>query len=104
MTKALSLIGHKFIGLLDRLNDRFTSYRLMLYFLGVLIAWAVVGSFFNQVPFSWDQILVSTGWLLLVCWTTNKLLAKARFYCQRRGRRGGYRLQIHHHAAQGPHF
>jgi ferredoxin-NADP reductase len=76
MTKALSLIGHKFIGLLDRLNDRFTSYRLMLYFLGVLIAWAVVGSFFNQVPFSWDQILVSTGWLLLVCWATNKLLAK----------------------------
>lgn len=76
MANALNLTGQKFNGLLDFINDRFTSYRLMLYYLLALVVWALVGSFFKQVPFSWHAILISAGWLLLVCWVVNKSLSK----------------------------
>jgi glycine betaine catabolism B len=74
--KYLSLTGQKITGLIDRLNDKLTSYRLVLYFLLSLVGWAVIGSFFNQVPYNWHQILVSAGWLIAVCWLANKLLSK----------------------------
>ncbi len=76
MGNALKLSGQKLISLLDRINDRFTSYRLVLYYLLALIIWAVIGSFYKQVPFNWHQILVSAGWLLLVCWLVNKALSR----------------------------
>lgn len=76
MANQFNLGVQKFTSLVDRFNDKLTSYRLMLYFLLTLLGWAVAGSFLNEIPFSWHAILVSAGWLLLVCWVTNKLLAK----------------------------
>jgi ferredoxin-NADP reductase len=76
MGNAFNLISQKFISLLDRVNDRFTSYRLVLYYLLALIVWAVIGSFSKQVPFNWHQILISAVWLLVVCWLVNKALSR----------------------------
>ena len=74
--KYFSLAGQKFTSWLDWINDKFTSYRLVLYFLLVLAGWAVVGSFFNKVPYSWHQILVSGLWIAAICWLANKLISK----------------------------
>src|ERR1700752_2701266 len=71
----LSLIFHRFTGLLDRINDRFTSYRLVLYFLIALIGWAVIGNLLGTISFNWYQILISAGFLTAVCWTVNKALS-----------------------------
>src|SRR4051794_17794566 len=71
----LSLASKKFTNQLDKFNDRFTSYRLVLYFLIALLSWAVIGSFFNQVPYDWTEILPSAAILLAVCWLINKLIA-----------------------------
>src|SRR4051794_39236227 len=72
-----SLIGQKISGAIDSFNNRLTSYRLMLYFLLALVGWALIGSFFkHQVPYNWHEILISAGWLMVVCWTSNKLIAK----------------------------
>lgn len=73
--KSLSLGAQKITSLLDRINDKLTSYRLALYFLLALIAWALAGSFFDQVPYSWHQILVSGAWLVGICWLANKLIS-----------------------------
>jgi Na+-translocating ferredoxin:NAD+ oxidoreductase RnfD subunit len=74
--KYLSLTTQKITSLLDRLNDKLTSYRLVLYFLLVLVGWALVGSFFSQVPYNWHQILISGAWLVGICWLANKLISK----------------------------
>ena len=72
-----SLIGQKITGVIDGINDRLTSYRLMLYFLLALLGWGIIGSFFkNQIPYNWHEILISAGWLMAVCWGANKLIAK----------------------------
>lgn len=63
-------------GIIDKLNDRLTSYRLVLYFLIALVVWAVAGSFFKQVPYTAAQILESTAVLLAICWITNKLVSR----------------------------
>jgi len=76
MANPFNLAGQKSISLLDRINDHFTSYRLVLYYLLALVAWAIAGSFSKQVPFNWHQIIVSAGWLLLVCWLVNKALSR----------------------------
>ncbi len=72
----LNLLARLPARLLDGINDKLTSYRLMLYFLLSLVGWAVIGSFFKQVPYSWHEILISTAWLLAVCWLTNKLVSR----------------------------
>jgi hypothetical protein len=64
MLKQLSLASRSITGLIDRLNNKLTSYRLMLYFLLVLVGWAEIGSFFKKVPYSWHEILISAGWLI----------------------------------------
>lgn len=74
--KQLSLLGQKITGAIDAVNDRLTSYRLMLYFLLVLLGWALAGSFFDKVAYNWHEILVSAGWLVLVCWLSNKLISR----------------------------
>ncbi|MGH7157116.1 MAG: hypothetical protein ACREGG_03345, partial [Candidatus Saccharimonadales bacterium] len=76
MFNQLNLAWQKLTGAIDWLNDKLTSYRLMLYFLLALLGWAIIGSFFNQVPYSWHQILVSVGWLLAICWLTNKIVPR----------------------------
>lgn len=76
MPNSLALSWQKLSGSIDRVNDRFTSYRLMLYFLLALVVWAVIGSFFNFVPYNWHEILAAAVWLLVVCWVVNELLAR----------------------------
>lgn len=60
----------------DKLTDRITSYRLVLYFLYGLAAWAALLAVFGQGPFAWYQILLSAGWLVLVCRAANRLLSR----------------------------
>lgn len=74
--KQFSLVFQKLTSLVDRINDRLTSYRLVLYFLLVLLGWAFIGSFLNLVPYSWHEILLSAGWLVAVCWVANKVISK----------------------------
>jgi ferredoxin-NADP reductase len=75
MTNPLSVSLQTTTGFIDRINDRFTSYRLVLYYLMALLAWAVLGSFFKQVPYSWHVILVSAVILAGVCYLTNKSIS-----------------------------
>lgn len=76
MNNQISLISQKFTSLLDSINDKLSSYRLVLYFLILLVGWAVAGSFFGQVPYTWHEILISTVWLVGVCWLVNKAISK----------------------------
>ncbi len=52
----------------DDLLDRITMYRLVLYVLIGLILLAEVLSFFHLLPFSPFSLLISTVFLVLVCW------------------------------------
>ncbi|HET7528774.1 MAG TPA: hypothetical protein VFJ84_00910 [Candidatus Saccharimonadales bacterium] len=76
MPSYFSLALQKTGSLADAINDRFTSYRLMLYYLLVMIGWAAVGGVFHKVPYSWYWIVISAGWITAVGWSANKLLAK----------------------------
>ena len=76
MKNQLNLAAQKITSLLDSINDKFTSYRLVLYFLASLVGWAVIGSWFDGLPYNWHEILISAGWLLGVCWLTNKLVSR----------------------------
>jgi ferredoxin-NADP reductase len=76
MQKWLSLTAKKFTGPIDALNDKVTSYRLVLYFLIALVGWAFLGSFFDKVPYSWDEITLSATLLLFVCWISNLAISK----------------------------
>lgn len=69
-------IMQRVVGVIDGFNDRFSMYRLVLYFLLTLVGWTVVGSFLHQSPYSWHQIIISAAWLSGVCYAVNKLLAK----------------------------
>src|SRR5437660_1599501 len=60
---------------IDYLLDRITMYRLVLYVLGGLVAIAVVLSYFQLLPFSPLELLVSTALLILICWAANSMLA-----------------------------
>lgn len=76
MFNQLGLAWKKLTGAIDWLNDKLTSYRLMLYYLLTLLGWAIVGSFFNKVPYNWHQILFSAAWLVAICWLTNKIISR----------------------------
>lgn len=60
---------------IDRLNDKLTSYRLMLYYLVALVLWAVIGSLVHQIPYHWYEIIGSAFILLAICWAVNRSLA-----------------------------
>lgn len=76
MNNLAGLSIHRFNGLLDTINDRLTSYRLMLYFLLALVGWAILGSFFDKVPYSGVEIVVSAAWLAAICWISNQVLSR----------------------------
>src|SRR5256885_104799 len=59
----------------DYLLDRITMYRLVLYVLIGLIALAAVLSYFTLLPFSPLSLLLSTVFLVIICWAANALLA-----------------------------
>lgn len=66
----------KMITRVDDLLDRITMYRLVLYVLIAYLAVAEVLSFFHLLPFSPLALLVSTAFLVLMCWATNTILAR----------------------------
>lgn len=68
----------RFFSFIDKLTDKVSPYRLVLYFLGVLAVWTIILSFFDAVPFEWYEIVLSAGWLILVCRYTNIFIAKKR--------------------------
>src|ERR1051326_9050070 len=59
----------------DDLLDRVTMYRLVLYILIVLLATAAALALLGLLPFSPEALLLSTGFLVVVCWLANVLLA-----------------------------
>lgn len=61
--------------LVDRFLDHITMYRLMLYYLGALLAAAMLLGAFGYLPFSPMAIAAETGYLLLACWITNRVFA-----------------------------
>ncbi len=60
---------------IDNYLDRITMYRLMLYFLIVLISAAALLSFFGAVQYSPVSILGSTLFLITVCFITSKVFS-----------------------------
>ena len=63
------------IARIDYLLDRITMYRLVLYVLIGLIAIAAVLAYFHLLPFSPLSLLLSTAFLVIICWAANSLLA-----------------------------
>ena len=60
----------------DRFLDRLTTYRLMLYYLYVLVGAAAVAALFHKVPYRWYEVLLAAGWLVVVCRVANFWLAE----------------------------
>ncbi len=60
---------------IDYLLDRITMDRLVLYVLIGLIALGMVLAYFQLLAFSPLALLLSTLWLIIICWTANSLLA-----------------------------
>jgi len=72
----LSLAGRRVMSAIDKVNDRFTSYRLMLYFLISLVIWGAAGGLAGELPYKWYTILISAGFLLALCKAANELIAR----------------------------
>ncbi|MBI1277088.1 MAG: oxidoreductase [Anaerolineaceae bacterium] len=63
------------IKFIDRLLDRVTMYRLILYYLLVLLGVAGILSTFGLLPFSPISLLFTTAFLFAACWVTNTIFA-----------------------------
>lgn len=62
---------------IDALLNRITMYRLVLYYLMLLVVAAAIACFFNLLPYSAVNLLLSTLFLLVACWGLNTLFARA---------------------------
>lgn len=51
-------------------------YRLMFYVLMFLVGVAIILSFFKLLPFDPFSLILSTAFLIIVCWVTNTIFAK----------------------------
>jgi glycine betaine catabolism B len=60
---------------IDNFLNRITMYRLMLYFLIVLLAATIIYSFFDVLPYDPRDILSSAIVLIFTSWAVNKILA-----------------------------
>jgi ferredoxin-NADP reductase len=63
------------IALIDRMLNRVTMYRLVVYYLMFLIGVATILSFGGVLAYDPFALLCSVGFLIAVCWATNRLLA-----------------------------
>jgi len=61
---------------IDNFLNRITMYRLMLYFLTVLIVGAVILSVLGKIPFGAQAIISSTLFLIAACWVFNTVLSR----------------------------
>ncbi len=64
------------MNLIDDFLNGITMYRLLFYFLLILVAWAAGLAFFGLVPFNPLTLLASVTFLMLVGWVTNTIFAK----------------------------
>jgi glycine betaine catabolism B len=64
------------LNFIDNFLNKITMYRLMLYFLMLLVAIAALLSLLGKIPFGVLAILSSAVFLLIACWAINNLLAK----------------------------
>jgi ferredoxin-NADP reductase/Na+-translocating ferredoxin:NAD+ oxidoreductase RnfD subunit len=62
--------------LIDNFLDKITMYRLVVYFLLLLLIVALIYSFFGILRFNPFLLLFSTVFLTAVCWVSNKVFAK----------------------------
>src|SRR5579884_643554 len=60
---------------LDRALDRITMYRLALYVLGAYVVAGVALSTTGALPFTPGALLITTAFLVLMCWAANTLLS-----------------------------
>ncbi len=65
------------VTLIDNLLNRVTMYRLVLYYLLVLIAAAAFFGFFGMLPYNPATLAFSTLLIIGVCWVVNIIFAKA---------------------------
>jgi len=66
----------KLIEPIDRIIDRISMYRLLIYYLVGLLLVAIVLSIFHILHFNPFYILISAVVLVLTCWIVNRILAK----------------------------
>lgn len=60
---------------IDYVLDRITMYRLVLYVLGGLVGIAAILAYFKLLHFSPLSLLLSTAFLLMLCWAMNTVFA-----------------------------
>lgn len=63
------------LNFIDNILDRITMYKLMLYYLIILLVLAVFLGFFGILPYKPNEILISVTILVLVSWTANKIFS-----------------------------
>lgn len=59
------------------ISNRFTMYRLMLYYLLCLLFVALILSLFSVLPYNWLEIITIVIYLTILCYTVNYLFATA---------------------------
>src|SRR5665213_330784 len=65
--KFLAKLYQRPLDFIDGFLDSLTSYRLVLYYLLIVLAWAALVSFNKSLPFSWHAIILSAALLAAVC-------------------------------------
>ena len=65
------------ISLIDRMLNRITMYRIVLYTLIFLLGVSVILSIAHILPYDPFALLFMTGFLVAICWLTNSLFAWA---------------------------
>ena len=61
---------------IDRFLNNITMYRLVMYYLMILLAIAAIFGAFGILPYNPIAIIFSTVFLLVVAWATNGILAR----------------------------
>jgi len=67
---------HKCMHMIDSFLNKITMYRLTLYYLIGLLVAAVILSFFHFLSFNPLDIVINSLLAVIVCWSTNLLIAK----------------------------
>ena len=65
------------MNLIDIFLNKITMYRLVLYYLILLLGGALILSFFHLLSFSPISLIYSSLFILGICWVTNKIFSKA---------------------------
>lgn len=73
---SLGYLYRKAMWRIDGLSDSLTSYRLVFYFLVILVTWSVFLAAFGRLPFLWYEILLSAAVLCVAARVANIFLAR----------------------------